>query len=245
MHFTSSSWSGFGRTLRAAGALVALVGFTTPAHAQEAVAAPTAPATPAPPTYPPPPAYAPPTGDPPAAVESYQADVAPAPPQRRFGLFIDPLNLLLSRTLGIEGSLALHRAIALNVGVQYASISSTDAYGEDVDVRAYGVRGGFQIFPLTDRALRGFYLYPRATYVSASSDSTKYVQSATGSGYELAGMAGYQWNWRNGFAIRLGGGVRYIDLEVEAKSTTPGLASSKVSSQGTYPILEFALGWTF
>lgn len=194
------------------------------------------------------PAYAPPPSEglPPAvAPPSYTADEMVAPKQPRFGVFIDPLNLLLTRTFGLEGSLALHRAIALNVGVQYASVKANDASGEDTTIRAYGIRGGVQIFPVSTRALRGFYLYPRFTYVTASSDATKAVQSASGSGYEVAAMAGYQWNWRNGFAIRLGGGVRHIDLEVEAKSTVPGAAPSKVSTTGTYPILEFALGWTF
>lgn len=234
--------------------LVSATTTTTVAAQTGAAGAPSAGAAPLPPPPPPPPgpgpAYAPPPAysPPPPGSDPPVTPIEATEPPKHLGVFLDPLNLVLG-TFGAELSVSPAVPVAINVGFQYRKddVSNDPLSGAQIDLTQYGFRGGVQIFPTTERSMRGFYLYPRGTYVKGSTNETATYKKGETSGLELAGMAGYQWRWNNGFAIRLGGGVAYRKIEVELSTKLPSLSgsSSKVGVEGATLAAEFALGWCF
>lgn len=181
-----------------------------------------------------------------------QTEIPPAVPvddPKRIGIFLDPLNVLLG-TLGAELSYSPALPVAINVGFQYRKddVGNDPLSNAKIELTQLGIRAGAQIFPTTDRSMRGFYLYPRGTVVFGSTNATQFYDEASTSGLELVGMAGYQWRWRNGFAIRLGGGLGYRKIEVELKPKNAAIVSSganKAGREGAALAAEFALGWCF
>ncbi len=229
-----------------------------------AAAAPPAtppPASPMPPPPPPPPGGQPApayTGAPvyaPPPAQPQQTDVPAesgesAHPKKRIGIFVDPLNLALG-TLGAEVSFSPAKVVALNLGLQYRKddVGTDPVSREQIDLKQYGVVFGAQIFPLTDRWMRGFYLYPRGTVVRGSTNATRVWQEASTSGIEGLVMAGYQFRWDVGFAIRVGGGIGYRKIEVELKPKQDSgvivVGPTSAGREGPAIALEGAVGWCF
>jgi hypothetical protein len=166
-----------------------------------------------------------------------------AAPKRHFGVFVDPL-LLPFKIFSVQISYAPVKYVAINAGFQYQT-AETDSSYETVKVSIVGGRLGAQFFPLADKAFAGFYLYPRVGYLSATGEGSVSKATAEATGYEITGMLGYQWNWRPGFALRLGGGVNRISLEASAKSAGANPTTVAINETATQPTAEISVGWTF
>jgi hypothetical protein len=94
------------------------------------------------------------------------------------------------------------------------------------------------------------YLYPLVGFGHAKvsvRDYRGFLTEGSSSLWTVGGTLGYQWCWRFGLVLRVGGGLRYINASAEAHSPTSsgGSTSASVGLKGVSPALDLSLGFAF
>jgi hypothetical protein len=104
-----------------------------------------------------------------------------------------------------------------------------------VSIEGFGLGGGLRYF-VSGTAPQGFFLSPgiELSYVTLGEDNVE----ASAMGWSATGLVGYTWLLGDVFALSLGGGVSYVNVEAEAGSLTLGYS-------GIVPSARFAIGGAF
>jgi hypothetical protein len=176
-----------------------------------------------PPAARPAPAY--PGGPAPVVIQTAEA------PLKRNGLHFNPLSIAFG-VIGLGYERVFHRRFSLQVQMEYTTTwDGDDVWGLGGQVRPY--------FFFFRPAPGGMYLSPfvRMAYSEAN------IGSATGSGVGWAVGATIGWSWVLGpVNLRAGGGLQYIDMEVEAHD---GPVSARVGLRTLFPALDLSVGFVF
>jgi hypothetical protein len=166
-----------------------------------------------------------PVPPPPTAPASVWAAPEPLPPTvpRRHLITINPLSMLFG-ILSMEYEHAFGDRVSLAIGPDLLLINT--------NVNAYGLSAALRLF-ITGQAPEGLWIGPNMAIAYATSGG------ATGVGYDIGAQFGYTWIW-GGFALSVGGGVRYQDVEV-----TDGSGYVVAGDKRVLPSLRLALGYAF
>lgn len=155
---------------------------------------------------------------------SGETDALHLGPQRKVGLFVDPLSMLFG-VINVEADYLVVPHLALTLSASYLD------WGV---IKGAGVDAGVQYF-FQEESFNGPYVASRLglSKVSVTVDGD---DAGSGTLFDFGATAGYQWQFDSGICVRLGAGAAYY-------SATNNVAGA--SYGGFRPALNGAVGYTF
>ena len=148
---------------------------------------------------------------------------------------INPLKFFIMYNLSYYH--AFNNKVAVGIGAQMPTISSTKGFGANAEVRFYP----------SGKALRGFYVAPNLSFNTLTYDGYYYDETTGGTTREenatatsIGLLVGWQWFPGDDFAIGLGIGLDYYFLSGEDR-----YRSLFNSFDGTAPALRFDIGYAW
>jgi hypothetical protein len=162
----------------------------------------------------------------------------PTPAFRSFSLSVNPVSLFVLQRYGvnIEFLPAEHHALVLNPYYSSFSLGTNDA---ETTYTQYGGEVGYHYYSGTKGA-NGLFAGPSVLYTKTTVKCTGCSSSGDFSYYGVAGDVGYQWIFKPGFTMGVGGGLMYINATAGA-SDSDGF----VRFSGVIPRFLFKVGWSF
>jgi hypothetical protein len=158
------------------------------------------------------------------------------PPRTSHAISIEPLGVVLARTIGLEYELGLgHVGLFVGAGVTLGDLTVAAPVARSGTYSAVGFTFGARFYPWT-QAPAGPYFGPTASFSRVFADSG--MDSVAGSSWSVGAMAGWTWLLGRSFELATGIGAAYFDRGFDAPSS--GRASS-----GVRPLLRLAVGAAF
>lgn len=161
-------------------------------------------------------------------------------PDRSLYLSISPLHLLLP-VIELTAEARLSRNLGVSVLGGYGSVRPPTS---NVRFDVWEVGGQFTSYPV-GHFDHGMQLGIEAVYLGVSgNDSTGNVKvAAAGTGFAAGPFLGYKLATKVGFTFNVQGGVEYVIVQADAKSSTG--ATSSAEATRWIPLVNANVGWSF